>query len=84
MAFIQLLMIFVIGDAIYSETSFRYFTEIVSKPVEQSFFKLLISFFTASYGVGLRVNVSRFSFIFDKTLLSLVDVKQVRLAANEL
>ena len=77
-------MIFVIGDATYSETSFRYFTGIVSKPVDQSFFKLLISFFTASYVVGLRVNVSRFSFIFDGTLLSLVDVKPVRLAANEL
>ena len=68
----------------YSETTFRYFTGIVSKPVEQSFFKLLISFFTASYVVGLRVSVSWFSFIFDGTLLSLVDVKPVRLAANEL
>ena len=77
-------MIFVIGDAMYSEASFRYFTGIVSKLVEQSFFKLLISFFTASYVVGLRVNVSRFSFISDGTLLSPVDVKPVRLAANEL
>ena len=73
-----------IGDVIYSEISFRYFTGVVSKLVEQSFYKLLISFFTASYVVGLRVNVSRFSFIFDGTLLSLVDVKPVRLAANEL
>ena len=77
-------MIFVIGDAMYSEAGFRYFTGIVSKPVEQSFFKLLISFFTASYVVGLRVNVSRLSFLFDGTLLSLLDVKPVRLAANEL
>ena len=77
-------MIFVIGDAMYSEAGFIYFTGIVSKPVEQSFFKLLISFFTASYVVGLRVNVSRFSFVFDGTLLSLLDVKPVRLAANEL
>ena len=76
-------MIFVIDDAMYSEAGFRYFTEIVSKPVEQSLFKLLISFFTASYVVGLRVNVSRFSFVFDQTLLSLLDVKPVRLAANE-
>ena len=68
----------------YSEAGFRYFTGIVSKPVEQWFFKLLISFFTALYVVGLRVNVSRFSFVFDGTLLSLVDVKPVRLAANEL
>ena len=70
-------MIFVIGDAMYSETSFRYFTGIVSKPVEQSFFKLLICFFTALYLVDLRINVSRFSFIFDGTLLSLVNVKPV-------
>ena len=77
-------MIYVIGDAMYSEADFRYFTGIVSKPVEQSFFKLLISFFTASYVVGLRVNVSRFSFVFDGTLLSLLDVKPVRLVANEL
>ena len=68
----------------YSEAGFRYFTGIVSKPVEKSFFKLLISFFTASYVVGLRVNVSRFSFIFDGTLLPLVDVKPVKSAANEL
>ena len=78
-------MIFVIGDATYSETSFRYFiTGIVSKPVEQSFFKLLISFFTASYVVGLRVNMSLLLFVFDGTLFSLVDVRPVRLAANEL
>ena len=68
----------------YSEAGFRYFTKIVSKPVEQSFFKLLISFFTASYVVGLTVNVSQFSFVFDGTLLSLVDVKPVRLVASEL
>ena len=77
-------MMFVMGDSMDSETSFRYFTGIVLKPVEQSFFKLLISFFIASYVVGLRVNVSQFSFVFDGTLLSLVDVKPVRLAANEL
>ena len=77
-------MIFVIGDVMYSEAGFKYFTGIVSKPVEQSFFKLLISFFTASYVVGLRVNVSQFSFVFDGALLSLLDVKPVRLAANEL
>ena len=77
-------MIFVIGDAMYSEAGFRYFTGIVSKPVEQSFSKLLISFFTVSCVVGLRVNVSRFSFVFDGILLSLVDVKPGRLAANEL
>ena len=68
----------------YSEAGFRYFIGIASKPVEQSVFKLLISFITASYVVGLGVNVSRFSFVFDGTLLSLVDVKPVRLAANEL
>ena len=77
-------MIFVIGDPMYSEAGFRYFTGILSKPVEQSFFKLLISFFKASYVVGLRVNMSRFPFVFDGTLLSLVDVKPVRLAASEL
>ena len=84
LAFIQLLMIFLICDGMYSETSFSYFTGIVSKTVEQSLFKLLISFFTASYVVGLRVNMSRFSFIFGGTLLSVVDVKLVRLAANDL
>ena len=56
----------------------------MSKAVEQSFFKLLISFFAVSYVVGLRVNVSWFSFVFDETLLSLVDVRSVRLAANKL
>ena len=43
--------------------------------------------FTALYVVGLRVNVSWFSFVFDETLLAQVDVKPVRyssLAANEL
>ena len=77
-------MIFKIGDAMHSGAGFRYFTGIVLKPVEQSFFKFLISFFAASYVVGLRINVSWFSFVFDGTLLSLVDVKPVRLAANEL
>ena len=76
-------MIFVIGDAMYSETSFRYFTGIVLKPVEQSFFKLLTSFFTA-YVIGLRVNAFRFLFIVDGTLLPLVDIKPVRLSANEI
>ena len=43
----------------------------------------IISFFTASYVVILSVNVFQFSFIFDRTLLSLVDVKPVISAANE-
>ena len=60
MVFTQLLMIFVIGDAMYFEAGFRYFTGIVSKPVEQLFFNLLISFSTTPYVVGLRVNVSDF------------------------
>ena len=44
----------------YFEADFRYFTGIVSKPVEQLFFNLLISFSTTPYVVGLRVNVSDF------------------------
>ena len=39
LVFVQLLMILVIGDTMFSEADFRYFIDIVSKPVERSFFQ---------------------------------------------